>query len=129
MALAWDRFLGNVPIRFYGRVVDSNGKAIENVQIRAEVVWNRFIQIPAPFHVVRGRRTITTTTDAGGNFNFHAFRGTYLEIVAIEKSGWKLKDKGSGMRTTFGYPASSNPPIAIPDDVQRKIVYTMVKAE
>jgi hypothetical protein len=129
-ARRWDHFVGNAPIRFYGRVVDENGSGIPGVQVAAQLTTVRWDSVPvAPRY---NRRTMIAVTDNEGRFDFHFGRGKFLRVGPFKKEGWKPSEVGfRRVETTFEYPllGYEYPPGARkkPDNPDDPIVYPMVR--
>lgn len=101
-----DALWGNVPIVFYGRVVDESGKGVPGAVVTMNVLAQMRLQIPAPFAPSQTGWLVTATTGPGGCFVIHGGRGTDLVIVSVEKSGFDKGVYGPG-RSDFSY--SPNP--------------------
>ena len=120
-----DRFVGNAPIVFYGKVTDQTGAAIAGVNVSAEITTNDRFQIPVPFSVKRHRTAINVQTNRQGRFEIH-HRGTSLQIVGLDRPGWVVVVDGN-TKMGFGYPSlPSNP---APTDPDAPIVYVMKELE
>ncbi len=89
----------NIPIDFWGLVLDQDGKPLEGVYIMASVrQW-----IPV-FPASAGSRFVTnrTTTDSRGHFDLGGVRGDVLTLHELAKEGYELARSKIG----FGYSTS-----------------------
>jgi hypothetical protein len=78
----------NVPITFYGRVVDQDGKALPRAQVVLRVQRPHFDpRYIATAEYVRSE----LTTDANGNFALTGITGRGLDLVSITKPGYVLE--------------------------------------
>jgi hypothetical protein len=127
---AWDGFIGNAPVRSYGRVVDETGAPLGGVRVAGKI--GRVRRASHPLFPRVTREPFTVVTDERGRFDVRASRAKYLSFASFDKLGWELKDRGAGMSTGFEYPLMGYeyPPGARkrPDDPDDPIVYTMVRA-
>ncbi len=92
----------NIPIEFWGRVLDQDGNPLEGVHIMASVrQW-----MPV-FPASVGSRFVTNriVTDSMGNFRFNGIRGDSLVLYEIIKDGYVLPERPAP-RTIFGYSTS-----------------------
>lgn len=105
----------NVPIGFWGQVVDQNGKPIEEVKITYRVskpraMWDSNTELQ------------TLTTDAKGFFHIKDY-GSGFSFEAFEKKGYAVT---KGQRVGFNYGESSER--YIPDENNPK-VYTLIRED
>jgi hypothetical protein len=102
--LAIDRMIGNVPIRFFGRVTDQTGNGLGGVRVFAKVSlasWDG-----TPITPRYSESSMSAVSDAEGWFELRAWRGRRLDILRFEKPGWKLVAIPLvGVPTNFNYPA------------------------
>jgi hypothetical protein len=109
----------NVPISFFGQVVDQDGKPLEGVK----VVLN--YRSPSVMPVTKPNEDhtyLTLTTDADGKFQVLDARGSNLWIESITKPGYQLSPKA---KRGFSYrhdPAYNHHP-----DVNAPVIYRMWK--
>ena len=118
----WSRWLGNVPVSLYGRVVDPNGTGLGGVKVTAVVYYERLLQVPAPF--AGGQRTSgpwVTTTGPMGNFAFVGRTGTGIQITSIDAPGRRWSQAGVPTGFAYGWPGAG----PLPDCPQRAITYVM----
>jgi hypothetical protein len=129
LGILWDRAIGNVSIRFYGRVVDTNGRGISGVMVPMRVTKVPFFSLPnVPWQPLE-TLSITTTTDSDGRFAVSS-KGLLLEIVDIKAPGLALWNGGGGMVTGFVYARDRyGGRRDVHDDPSRPYVYLMVPAD
>jgi len=105
----------NVPIDFWGKVVDQDGMTLEGVKITYRIQQPR---------VPWDSNSIVETITTGSNGNFHIKnKGSSLGIEAVEKEGYRMT---KGQDTSFVY--SDNPERYVPDKTNPKI-YTLVRED
>jgi hypothetical protein len=125
---AWDRFIGNGPVLFYGKVVDGNGGPLPGVRVTIEI--RSVSRTSSPFWPDFTRKAETEVTDGGGRFSIRASRAKIISIASFEKPGWEPKDGLVGIPTSFEYPLRGYeyPPGARkrPDNPDDPIIYPMV---
>ncbi|MCI0553940.1 MAG: carboxypeptidase-like regulatory domain-containing protein, partial [Anaerolineae bacterium] len=107
----------NVPIRFWGRVVDQNGEAVQGAMVkRFARQWTGFGK--ADFSI------IAKLTDAEGGFVIDGVSGDSVSIESIEKKGYVLSNKAL-MNFSFGGPV--NPASVHRPDPGRPVMFKMWK--
>ena len=127
----FDRFVGNAPVRCYGRVVDEHGAGIQGVRVAADlssIRWDSYPTVPRFSH-----RTMTAVSDEQGRFSFQATSGKFLSLGPFEKAGWVPSVEGfRRVELGFEYPllGYEYPPgkRKRPDNPDDPIVYPMVRA-
>jgi len=72
---AWQWICGNVPISFYGRVVDDEGKGVPGVQITFRFLYSSAPVMPVMYGQNERRWFTTVTTDTTGNFDVNHVYG------------------------------------------------------
>jgi len=110
----------NVPIEFWGKVVDQDGYPLEEVKI---VAHSR-----ETYEVVPGRGDIKfpkvqVMTDSAGMFKISGLRGDVLGLDSIEKEGYELSKKSEQI---FQY-RSSEPGLQYTPDSSQPVIYRMWK--
>lgn len=101
----------NVPISFYGRVVDQNGNPLSGVRVVISVrQWYHTpsIELNSTFPKTE------LTTDSSGHFQFLNGSGDSLQIEALEKEGYEAEPKalrGFGYKTSEPFNPDPNNPI------------------
>jgi hypothetical protein len=91
LAALWlEHITGNIPIHYYGRVVDTNGKPIAGVTLEALVTirdpWQIPIRVGWDNLLFRSQFLVT---DAGGNFEVKGASGINLQIRDLHHDGYK----------------------------------------
>ena len=87
----------NVPISFYGKVVDQNSNEISDAQVILHVIQPRF---DATKIVTDNVPRFERVTDSKGHFNLNDTTGNSLTIESITKDGYRLSSK---TKTIYGY--------------------------
>lgn len=102
-----DSTAGNVPITYYGRLIDTQYNPIPNFKISARVARMPFVQL------WDARETfgdpVTLTTDANGYFKFTGARGTCLDL-RFETRDWHLVDFDGPLPRRYDRWARTPPP-------------------
>ncbi len=93
----------NVPVNFYGKVVDQDSNSLADVSIRGEVLHVKVV-VPAPWGGQDENIPIDQKTDMDGRFEIHGVTGRALQIESIQKSGYEFE---SGLPKTFGASSGS----------------------
>jgi hypothetical protein len=75
----------NVPINFFGKVVDQDGEPVAGVEVYASI---RLVKEPLPGMIGDGFDTLTTVTGPDGTFSFLNKVGELLSIEKMEKRGY-----------------------------------------
>jgi|GEM_PF-3708112 len=83
-----DAVWGNVPIVFYGRVVDETGKGVPDVEVTMNVIAMKRLSIPVAFAPNQTGWLVKSITDKNGDFVLHGGRGIALNIVSATKAGF-----------------------------------------
>lgn len=109
----------NVPISFYGRVIDQDQNPLPGV--RVVVSLRQWTYISGPGLNTRHPKT-ELITDVAGRFEFSNGGGDSLSIEALEKEGYEPEPKAL---RSFGY-TTSDP---LRPDPNNPIVFHMWKAE
>jgi hypothetical protein len=78
---------GNVPITFYGKVVDQNNQPVPEVKVRLQVRVGYFT---SPTTGKERWDPVSLETDADGKFVLSNVKGGFVQFNAIEKEGYKL---------------------------------------
>ena len=85
-----DLFWGNVPITFYGRVVDESGKGVAGAEVTMNVSAIKRLSVPVPFGAHQTWWPVNAVTGKDGTFEIHGGRGISIQLVEIKKSGYGL---------------------------------------
>ncbi|MGA2177636.1 MAG: carboxypeptidase-like regulatory domain-containing protein [Verrucomicrobiota bacterium] len=118
MAQAEDPHItGNVPIAFYGKVVDQNNRPVSDVKVCLEV---RVGYYTSPTTGRERWDPISVETDAEGNFVLNNVMGGFVQFKTIEKEGYKLLPKQAKEGFMY-YPAQFHP------DSNNPVVFKMWK--
>ena len=80
----------NVPINFWGQIVDQNDQPIPNVHI---IMIARHPEYVAPESVTLTNLTMEMLTDASGRFAWTGGTGDLLSIESVAKDGYLLSPK------------------------------------
>lgn len=109
----------NVPVRFWGRVVDQDEKPIAGSKISLTVrQWHM-----TPIQQTRGDfKNLERLSDSDGRFQIEGERGDVLTVQAITKEGYELSPKA---QKSFGYNISTN----ISPDPERPVVFRMWRVQ
>src|SRR5690242_11282018 len=117
-----DAVWGNVPMVFYGRVVDENGRGVGGAQVSMQVVAERRLQIPAMFSSSHTGWATNAVTDESGNFVVRGVRGIYLKLNDVSKPGYgQVTVEGTG--SEFYYSSSTGTAIYHPDPARPAIFH------
>jgi len=81
---------GNVPISFYGKVVDQNNQPISDVKVQLEIRVGKFT---SPTTSKEKWVPISLASDANGNFTLADVKGSFVQFKVVEKNGYKLLPK------------------------------------
>ena len=88
----------DVPMNFYGRVIDQDGKGVEGATISFQS--ERAGVLMADGRVANNNEKGTTTSSADGSFSIKGAEGLTLRINLIEKEGYR---EGGLTARSFGY--------------------------
>ncbi|MGA3143811.1 MAG: hypothetical protein ABSF10_12445 [Verrucomicrobiota bacterium] len=111
----------NVPVSFYGRVVDQEGNGIAGVKILMHVrQWHLDTTVDR-----WGNKfpKFERVTDLSGNFSLEDTTGDSLSIESVSKEGYRLSPKAPNI---FGY-GSGNVPAPFHPDPQNPVIIQMWK--
>lgn len=91
----------NVPIEFYGQVIDQDSNALAGVQIEAQVVQ---LTMPDPAVVEIGSKSIPVerVTGADGRFEINGVQGASFDLDSIKKVGYEAEPTKRGHGPTGG---------------------------
>lgn len=78
----------NIPIIFYGRVVDQDSKPLSGVEVLSQVERSTNL-VEHYAHVDPVTKCIPVLTDASGRFTVQGPLGYHLSIISITKSGYR----------------------------------------
>jgi hypothetical protein len=91
----------NVPIRFYGKVIDQDSNDLSGAKIVFRVMQPR---TGIDFAIPKNMLTLERTTDANGNFSVEGISGSDLHIESVVKDDYRLSPK-----TQLGYRYGQSP--------------------
>jgi hypothetical protein len=116
----------NVPIRFYGRVVDDQGVGVPGVQVSGEVSSEDPFHVPMPWTSSRRWKAFGASTDDSGNFTVEGLRGMNLFIKQITKRGYTMDLNG---RYGFNYASPDGTTPVYRPDPNQPVVFKVVRRE
>jgi len=109
----------NVPISFYGKVVDQNSNSLSNVHIAARIQQPYFDR--ASYSTDAHQQKVEVVTDANGQFSIQNVKGATLAIEAVEKEGYRLSPKTVNIYAYGDAPQPHHP------DPQNPVIFRMWK--
>lgn len=77
----------NVPITFYGKVIDQNGQPVEDAKVSLLVVISHLERLDTE------QKSFNVETDQNGDFTVTGFIANAIDAVSITKEGYKLSTK------------------------------------
>jgi hypothetical protein len=80
----------NVPVAFYGKVIDQDGNPISGARVKGEVLHVK-VMAPAPFGAADEIIPINETTDSGGQFQVLNVSGRSFDLDSIQKDGYEVE--------------------------------------
>ena len=99
----------NVPVHFWGKIVDQGGIPISGVKIKAHVrTWTADTVGLTAFQEVNG------VSDVEGNFEFSGLNGDILHIDVLEKEGYEPEPdafRSFGYNTSEQFRSNPNSPV------------------
>jgi hypothetical protein len=110
---------GNVPISFYGKVVDQSNQPVADVKVEMGIL-SGYLKSPQEF-----KQKVTNAallTDADGRFALENASGSSIQLNAITKDGYKLSPKQAKAAYLY-YPPEFHP------DVNNPVVFQMWKMQ
>jgi len=110
---------GNVPIFFYGKVIDQNNQPVAGVKIEA-LILQGYEKSPAEYK--QKVQTNLLSTDASGNFVLENVKGSSIQLNFITKDGFKLLPKHE-KRSYLYWPPDFHP------DVNNPVFFKMWKKQ
>jgi hypothetical protein len=97
----------NVPIEFYGKVIDQDGNPLADVSVKGEVLHIKVIA-PAPGGAEDQIIPIDQRSDSDGRFEIQGMTGRGLTIESIQKDSYEVEPTSRSHGTTEG---SFNSPV------------------
>lgn len=104
----------NVPISFYGRVIDQESNGLPGVVIVLHIMQPR---VGIDFAIPKNMPKFERTTDANGYFSVEGISGSDLDIESVDKRGYRLSPK-----TEMGYRYGQSPVPFYPDPSKPVII-------
>jgi hypothetical protein len=80
----------NIPVAFYGKVIDQDGNPISGASIKGEVLHVKVL-VPAPFGAADEIVPIDQTTDAKGQFVINNVSGRSFDLDSIQRNGYEVE--------------------------------------
>jgi hypothetical protein len=77
----------NIPINFYGKVIDQEGKPVVGAKVNLEVQANYFDENRSE------QKQFPLETDQNGNFTLTGAYGAIVKVLSVEKEGFELTKK------------------------------------
>lgn len=108
---------GNVPITFYGRVIDEHGAGLDGVTVGYRIQRGEALLEAVKVHADRG----TVVSGDDGMFEISKRKGSSLEVGPFVKSGYR--DAQRDVRS-FGYMGSTEP---YEPDAHKPVLFVMAK--
>jgi hypothetical protein len=108
---------GNVPINFYGRVVDEHGASLEDVSVGYRIQRGEALLEAVKVHAEHG----TVISGADGMFEISKRKGSSLEVGPFVKNGYR--DAQRDVRS-FGYMGSTEPH---DPDAHKPVLFVMAR--
>lgn len=118
-----DAIQGNVPIVFYGQILDESGRGVAGVVVTMDVTATKRLAIPVPFGPSQTGWLVTATTDKNGFFVIHGGRGRSLSIVSAQKAGYGEEVWGPSLGNFAYSPEANNVPRFVPDASKPEIFH------
>jgi hypothetical protein len=122
-----DALWGNVPILFYGRIVDDNGHPVAGAAVSMHVIARKRLQLPIPFSSGQTGWTVRTTTDSEGRFFIRGGRGIELNMIAVEKPGYTWASSSIGRGSPYDYSSKTGSATIYHPDADVPEVYVLHK--
>lgn len=80
----------NVPVAFYGKVIDQDGNPIAGAKVKGEVLHVK-VMAPAPFGAADEIIPIDENSDSGGQFQIQNVSGRSFDLDSIQKDGYEAE--------------------------------------
>lgn len=81
---------GNVPITFYGKVVDQSNQPVAGVKVEVGILVG---YLKSPQEYDQKLDAASLVTDAAGHFVLEDVKGSSIQFNSITKDGYKLSPK------------------------------------
>ena len=131
-SIIWWRICGNVPISFYGRVVDDAGRGMPDVEVTFRVWYSPTPALPIMYGVGESTWETTSTTDAAGDFQLRRTYGYGVGLSGVRANGHAMGLRASTvpLNDDPGYGVSMNDRSSrrkLPDTPAKRVSYRLVK--
>lgn len=83
---------GNVPIVFYGRVVNQEDKGVPNAEVSGFILAEQRFGVPIGFADTQIKKPISLRTDADGNFVIRGETGGSMDVKVASPYGYVGRD-------------------------------------
>jgi hypothetical protein len=113
------RTTGNVPITFYGKVIDQSNQPVVGAKVDGYVVTG---YLKTPREIGQKVDFISLVSDSEGKFALESTNGMSIQISSIDKEGFKLSPKQ--VKTSYLY----NPSVFHPD-INNPVIFKMWKKQ
>ena len=80
----------NVPVGFFGKIIDQDGNPISGAQVKGEVLHVK-VSFPAPGGAQDEIIPIDKKTDSNGRFEIQGMTGRSFDLETIQKDGYDLE--------------------------------------
>jgi hypothetical protein len=114
----------NVPIKFWGKVVDQDGQALGGVRIEYDYLIVHGDISGSSWGYLEAR-TGEALSDGDGVFSIQRLKGKSLEFSAFKRSGYQFRIKGDWGFDYYG----SRPSGKFVPDQRKPVVFTMVRRD
>jgi len=91
----------NVPVEFYGKVIDQDGNPLASAEVKGEVLHVKVI-VPAPWGDQDEIIPIDKKTGSDGRFEINGVSGRSFELEAIQKDAYEVEPAKRSYGTTGG---------------------------
>ncbi len=109
---------GNMPIDFYGKAVDQDGRPLAGVKVRAEIMR---VEQTAPTEGGVKLDKVDLESDQNGDFSIVNAKGRSVQVLSVTKKGYEVSPKAVA---TYGYY-----PDQAPRDPNSPVVFKMWKKQ
>ena len=101
-----DAWRSTVPINFYGRVLDDNGRPVDHVEVHVRIAKVNPAFIFGGHHWLSEDKFIVYT-DKNGQFTISKRRGRSLSIETMTKAGYSYERQDNKVTSFYYYPGTS----------------------
>jgi len=110
----------NIPVEFYGQVIDQNSNPVAGVKIDV-TVRQQYVKSPTEYSGYDVEIPMEASSEEDGRFVIQGKKGDSLHIDSIQKDGYQLS---SQVRKTYGYVGTAIP---FHPDSQNPVIIKMWK--